>query len=111
MHEAVGEELDEAPTVPKSRPDLGPVDPPITVDIPDDKKGHMSVRSATFEVEVLIPQRIKISTTNRNIRDPFKHFGAAPPSREGVVDYTTLEGIEASQVWLSIEDETIAEIE
>jgi len=110
VHEAGSEELDEAPTVPKSRPDLGTVDPPITLDIPDDKKGHMSVRSAIFEAEVLIPRRIKILPTNRNIRDPFKHFGTAPPSREGIVDYNTLEGIEASQVWLSLGHATIEEI-
>jgi len=89
MHEADDEELDEEPTVPRSRPDL--VGSLITEDTPDDplnaKKPSraFSVRNANFETEVLIPRRIKISTTYRSIRDPFKHFDTLPPSR-GVGD-------------------------
>jgi len=43
-------------------------------------------------------------------RDPFKHFGTDPPSQGEAVDYTTLEELEASQLWLSPEDNSSAEI-
>jgi len=69
----------------------------------------MPPKRKNFGAEVLIPRRIIISTTNRSIRDPFKHFGTLPPSR-GVADYIALEGIEASKVWLSFDDESIEEI-
>jgi len=63
-----------------------------------------------FEAEVLTPRGIKITITTRRYRDPFKHFGTDPPSRGEVVDYTTHERLEASQLWLSPEDNSTAEI-
>ena len=98
LQEDDAEELDEAPTVPRSKPDL------------EEKKCRITVYSANFEIEVLIPRRIKISTINRHERDPFKHFGTDSPHRGEAVDYTILEGLEASQVWLSLTDDSVAEI-
>ena len=65
----------------------------------------MTARSVKFEAEVLIPWRIKITTTTGRCRDPFKHFAT-----DSAVDYTALEGIEASQLWLDPEDNSSAEI-
>jgi hypothetical protein len=110
-HEGGAGELDEAPTIPQSKPDL--VDP-LTVDTPDDpskKKSRITVRSADFDVEVLNPRRVKIgSTASGRIRDPYKHFNTDFPRRGEVVDYTILEGIEASQIWLSLSDDSVEKI-
>jgi len=73
-------------------------------------KSRVSVRSTNFEVEALVPRRIKIAKTGERHRDPFKHFGTDPPPAGRAVDYTALNGLEASKVWISLDDDSVAEI-
>ncbi|KAJ9634220.1 hypothetical protein H2199_009050 [Coniosporium tulheliwenetii] len=101
------EELSEAPSVPHSAPDL---DSHSAADTSGTKTSRITARSAHFEDYVLGPRRITINGKGAIDANPFRYFGTEAAPHGETIDYSALKGLDAAQVWLSIDERSITGI-
>ncbi|XTI84840.1 hypothetical protein V2W45_1303966 [Cenococcum geophilum] len=106
------EELNEARTAPRSKLDLDIL--PDNLDSEgihtDTRKSRIMVRSVNFEKNVLNPRKIVITGLKTEGRNPYTHFGTKGAPEGEVIDYKTVKGLDAAQIWLSIDDNSLEEI-
>ena len=108
LHDLDAEELADTPSIPQSGTYLAPhtaVDSTIT------KLSRVTARDVHFEERVLRPRRIIIDNEQgSNDFSPFKHFGTDTPPKGEAINYAALDGLDAAQIWLTLNDEVIKEI-
>ena len=116
LHRIDAEELSDTRPVPRSSPDLDsytatPRGSEYTAtDTLDTKTFRVTARSAYFEEHVLRPRKIIIKTDNATEPNPFVHFNVDAPPKQKANDYRTIEGLDAAQIWLSLDNDAIEEI-
>jgi len=72
---------------------------------------RVTAHSRNFESLVLRPRRIVEEVNDDEIYDePYSHFKSTAPLEGHLLDYRTIEGLDAAEVWLSLSDAQVERI-
>jgi hypothetical protein len=100
------EELDEL-----SDTQTAPQTAILTVqDIIQSKGTKVTAHSRHFKDLVLVPRRITTVKNNGPYMDPYDHFLTTAPPPGNLLDYTTIKGLDAAEVWISLSDNQVDRI-
>ena len=115
LHGTDAEELSEVRSIPQSALDLDlegtvTLGPGFTATTTDTKDSRITARSTNFEESVLRPRKIILGRDNATKINPYAHFGVDAPPKGEAIDYRSLEGLDAAQIWIALDDHSIEEI-
>jgi hypothetical protein len=71
---------------------------------------EVAARGRRFRTLVLLPRRITTEINRERYKSPYSHFVTTAPRRGNLLDYTTIEGLDAAEVWLSLSDNQVDRI-